>query len=156
LVQGTDSISYSESPIIARATAVSRTQESTEPDDVAIIDEPEKRCLSQRLRRVRRKPGLEYLGSQEHGPAVPPSRRYGHNRTNTWATNWNETTIILPRSDSAPLLQSTQRHDAERRNYELEKKRAMWESTLPPVLSDHIGYFPTGHNLDRVSPDGKS
>ncbi|RMZ72200.1 serine threonine- phosphatase pp-z [Pyrenophora seminiperda CCB06] len=151
---GTDSIPYSGSLIIARATTVSRVQEPVEPDDVAMIDEPEKRGLSQRLRRVRRKPGLEHLGCQEDGSTVPPSRKYGHNRANTWATNWNEITA-LPRSGSAPLLRSTQRHDSERQNQELEKKRAMWESTLPPVLSDHIGYFPTGHNLDRVNSDGK-
>lgn len=132
---------------------MSRVQESFEPDDVTMIDEPEKRGLSQRLLRVRRKPGSEHLGSQEDRPTVPPSRRYGHNRANTWATDWNEITTS-PRIGSVPLLQSIQQHDTERQNHELEKKRAVWELTLPPVLSDHIGYFPTGHNLDRVKPDG--
>ena len=136
-----------------------REQEPSEPaDDVTTTDEPEKRGLSQRLRRVRRKPGLEQLGSQDDGAAMHAPRKYGHNRSNTWA-NTRSQTATLPASLSAPLLlQSIHRHDAdkmdaERRRQKLEEQRALWESTLPKALSDHIGFFTTGQHLDYVHPD---
>jgi serine/threonine-protein phosphatase PP1 catalytic subunit len=42
---------------------------------------------------------------------------------------------------------------AERQKQKLEKQRAMWESTLPRTLSDHMGYFSTAHHLDYVHTD---
>jgi serine/threonine-protein phosphatase PP1 catalytic subunit len=117
-----------------------------------------RRGLSQRLRRVRRKPGLEQLGSQDDSGATAGPRKQGHNRANTWANEWTRSPT-LPTSLSAPLLlQRIQQSDVEtanteRRKQKLEEQRALWESTLPRTFSDHIGYFSTGHHLDYVHPE---
>jgi len=42
---------------------------------------------------------------------------------------------------------------AERRKKQIEEQRALWESTLPEALVDHIGYFSSGHDLDHICPD---
>lgn len=39
-----------------------------------IADEPEKRCLTQKFRRVRRRPGVEQFGTLGDGTATPPPR----------------------------------------------------------------------------------
>jgi serine/threonine-protein phosphatase PP1 catalytic subunit len=94
---------------------------------------------------------LEQLGSQDDGAATPAPRKHGHNRANTW-----DDFTLTPSASAPSLLQSIQQQDAkaaERRKEKLEEQRALWESTLPRSLSDHIGYFSTGHHLDYVHPD---
>lgn len=107
--------------------------------------------LAQKLRRVRRRPGVEQLGSQGDGPAASP-RMLGHVRKNTASNLWDHSGT----SDATSLLQSIQKLDSateERHRQKLEMQRALWESTLPKALADHIGYFPTGHGLDCIHPD---
>ncbi|KAF1941274.1 Metallo-dependent phosphatase [Clathrospora elynae] len=147
---GPDSNPYFGSPILSRSTPISPERERIGPAEGSTpTDEPEKRGITQRLRRVRRKPGLEQLGGQDDGPASLPLRTTRHRRANTWS---DSTTAAV--NDSALLLQqSIQQHDSgimARRREKLKEQRALWESTLPRTLSDHIGYFSTGHHLDKV------
>ncbi|KAI4956069.1 hypothetical protein J4E91_000279 [Alternaria rosae] len=147
------------SPIIAKAATIQYEKDVQEPADaVETTGESARRGLSQRLRRVRRRPGLEQLGSQDDGAATTIPRKPGHNRANTWANEWSHTPT-LPTSRSAPLLlQRRQRTDtgtvdAERRKQKLEEQQALWESTLPRIMSDHVGYFSTGDHLDYLHPE---
>ncbi|KAI4653562.1 hypothetical protein J4E93_001328 [Alternaria ventricosa] len=147
------------SPIIAKTATIQIEEDIQErADAVETTGESVRRGLSQRLRRVRRRPGLEQLGSQDDGAPATVPRKYGHNRANTWAHEWSPFPT-LPTSRSAPLLlQRRQRTDAgtadaERRKQKLEEQRALWESTLPRIMSDHVGYFSTGHHLDYVHPE---
>lgn len=125
---------------------------------MTMMDELVRRGLSRKLRRVRRKPGLEQLGSQDDGAAITAPHKQGHNRANTWANEWRQA-VTLPTSLSEPqLLRRAQGYIAdapntERRKQKLGEQRTLWESTLPKTPSDHMGYFSTGHHLDHVHPD---
>ncbi|KAI4951049.1 hypothetical protein J4E86_007558 [Alternaria arbusti] len=147
------------SPIIAKTATIQYEEDVQEPSDaVETTGESMRRGLSQRLRRVRRRPGLEQLGSQDDGAATTIPRKHGHKRANTWANEWSHSPT-LPTSRSAPLLLQRRLQtdagtaDAERRKQKLEEQRALWESTLPRIMSDHVGYFSTGHHLDYVHPE---
>lgn len=125
---------------------------------MTMMDELVRRGLSRKLRRVRRKPGLEQLGSQDDGAAITAPHKQGHNRANTWANEWRQA-VTLPTSLSEPqLLRRAQGYIAdapntERRKQKLGEQRTLWESTLPKTPSDRMGYFSTGHHLDHVHPD---
>jgi serine/threonine-protein phosphatase PP1 catalytic subunit len=123
-----------------------------------VTDEPVRRGLSQRLRRVRRKAGLEQLGSQDDGAATAAPRKQGHNRANTWTNEWRQTATLLTSLSEPQLLQRAQGYaadvaSAERQRQKLEEQRALWESTLPRTLSDHTRYSSTRHHLNYVHPD---
>ncbi|CAN9222696.1 unnamed protein product [Alternaria alternata] len=160
-----DGFPFPESPIIAKTATIPQEQDFQESVDavttmmaMTMTDEPVRRGLSQKLRRVRRKPGLEQLGSQDDGAAITAPHKQGHNRANTWANEWRQA-VTLPTSLSEPqLLQRAQGYIAdapntERRKQKLGEQRTLWESTLPKTPSDHMGYFSTGHHLDHVHPD---
>lgn len=118
------------------------------------MDEPttietEKRGLSQKLRRVRRK---EQLGAPGDGALSPPPKQPYHKRVNAWS----DTSRSAANASAMIYLQNIQQLDgdhAERRKKQLEEQRALWESTLPEALVDHIGYFSSGHDLDHICPD---
>ncbi|CAN9262095.1 unnamed protein product [Alternaria sp. RS040] len=160
-----DGFPFPELPIIAKTATIPQEQDFQESADavttmiaMTMTDEPVRRGLSQKLRRVRRKPGLEQLGSQNDGAAMIAPHKQGHNRANTWANEWRQA-VTLPTSLSEPqLLQRAQGYIAdapnmERRKQKLGEQRTLWESTLPKTPSDHMGYFSTGHHLDHVHPD---
>ncbi|KAF7677905.1 metallo-dependent phosphatase [Alternaria burnsii] len=160
-----DCFPFPELPIIAKTATIPQEQDFQESADavttmiaMTMTDEPVRRGLSQKLRRVRRKPGLEQLGSQDDGAAMIAPHKQGHNRANTWANEWRQA-VTLPTSLSEPqLLQRAQGYIAdapnmERRKQKLGEQRTLWESTLPKTPSDHMGYFSTGHHLDHVHPD---
>jgi serine/threonine-protein phosphatase PP1 catalytic subunit len=91
-------------------------------DNYKAVDE---RRLSERLRRVRRKPGLDQLGD---GAATPPLRKRGHVRGGDGSTSY---------------LEAIQRLDAEkslRREHFLEEKRRVWEESLPKPFCDYLAY----------------
>lgn len=114
-----------------------------------MADEPEKRRLSERLRRVRRRPGLEQLGAHCDGPETPPRIGMGYIRAKTLSDP-----LVFPYSATTMLSHRPQVNleKLEKQKQKLEEQRALWESTLPKTLSDHISYFSTGHKLDHVRP----
>jgi serine/threonine-protein phosphatase PP1 catalytic subunit len=105
-------------------------------DDDKVVDEPDRRSFfSERLRRVRRKPGLDELGAQIDGTATyPPRRRKGHKRSRSWSNPSS-----APSGDCAQsLLQSIQQLDiehAQRRKRSLKEQQALWEATMPKPRS---------------------
>lgn len=141
------------SPIILRSHTMSRDQEYFKvADKYKTGGEADWGFLAQKLRRVRRRPGVEQLGSQDDGPAASIPRMLGHARKNTASNLWDHSGT----SDATSLLQSIQQLDSaaeERHRQDLEMRRALWESTLPKPLADHIGYFSTGHGLDHIHSD---
>ncbi|KAJ4374209.1 serine/threonine protein phosphatase Pzh1 [Neocucurbitaria cava] len=151
---GHESSISAESPILAKSTTSSREQDDSDlADKYKTTDEPEKMGLSQRLRRVRRRPGSGQLGAQEDGAATPPPKRSGHIRANTLSEPWGG-----PGNNSAAsFAQRLQVYGWEReqqRQRELDEQRAMWETTLPRALTDHIGFFSSGHAFDDIHSDG--
>jgi serine/threonine-protein phosphatase PP1 catalytic subunit len=116
------------SPIIAPRT-FSRDQEYFGlVDKYKAADDPDKRCLSERLRRVRRKPGLDQLGD---GAATPLPRTRGHVRG------------AEHRDGATSYLEAIQRLDVEnleRRKNDLEVQRQLWEASLPKQFHDYLAY----------------
>jgi serine/threonine-protein phosphatase PP1 catalytic subunit len=115
-------------------------------DKYTAAEEPDKRGFSDRLRRVRRKPGSDQLGAQGDSTAnaTPPPRRNGHMRSQTWSDSPNATSNQGAKS----LLQNIQQLDlecTERRKRRLEEQRALWERTIPPVLPVHLGHHLSEH-----------
>ena len=102
-------------------------------DKYKAVDEPDKRSFSERLRRVRRKPGLDQLGAQTDGVASPaPRKGSGHRRAQTWSDSSDGTS-----NGAQSLLQSIQQLDlesAERRQRKLAEQQALWEATVPKPL----------------------
>lgn len=100
-------------------------------EEYMVVDEPDKRSFSERLRRVRRKPGLGELGAQIDGTATyPPRRKKGHRRSRSWSNPSSG-----PSGDCAQsLLKSIQQLDiehAQRRRRSLKEQQALWEATMP-------------------------
>jgi serine/threonine-protein phosphatase PP1 catalytic subunit len=105
-----------------------------------MVDESDKRGLSERLRRVRRKPGSDQLSAQGDGTSITSARRIGHTRSQTWI----DTSITASNDGDRSILESIQRPDlesAETRKPNLWEQRALWEASLPKPLkvcvSDH-------------------
>jgi serine/threonine-protein phosphatase PP1 catalytic subunit len=107
-------------------------------DKYTAADEPDKRGFSERLRRVRRKPGSDQLGAQGDGTTTPSARRNGHMRSQTWSDSLN----ITSNDGAKSLLQSIQQLDlecSERRKRKLEEQRQLWEQTIPEALPVYLG-----------------
>jgi serine/threonine-protein phosphatase PP1 catalytic subunit len=109
-------------------------------DKYKAVDEPDKRCLTERLRRVRRKPGLDQLGAQADGTKTPLSRRSGHMRSSTWSNP------EVPAKDASARasLEGVQRSDLERRRQRLDEQRMLWERTLPKPFYDYLACVEAG------------
>lgn len=110
---------------------------------------PEKRGLSGKLRRVRRKPGLEQLGIPGDDTVAPSLWKKGHVRASTRS---DSTTSAASDIVTNPIQDGTQSisQGHERRKSILQQQRALWEATIPRLPVDHIGYFSSGHGLDHI------
>jgi serine/threonine-protein phosphatase PP1 catalytic subunit len=103
------------------------------------IDELDKRGLSGRLRRVRRKAGSDQLIALENSMATTPARKNGHMRSQTWGS----TTAVTDDSGAASMLRSIQQNyqnGTEKRKRDLEEMRALWEATLPKPIKVSMGH----------------
>ncbi|KAH7405842.1 Metallo-dependent phosphatase-like protein [Phaeosphaeria sp. MPI-PUGE-AT-0046c] len=135
---GVESQVFPGSPIITNHSS-SRDQE--DHDFVKkhnLVSEPDERSFAERLRRVRRKPGVVQLGAQGDGAAPLPERMGGHTRSQTWSNA--SCSVSHGRANS--LLESIQKLDLEcieRRERQLEE-RALWEATLPKPLPVYLGH----------------
>lgn len=111
-------------------------------DEYQTAGELGKRRLSQRLRRVRRRPGLERLGAQGNDAATSPLKRVGHVRADTLSEPWSSIS-----TDSAiSVLQSIEQADLDgsekkRELEEAEGIRALWEPTLPKALANDTDFL---------------
>ncbi|KAI8938057.1 hypothetical protein NX059_005729 [Plenodomus lindquistii] len=117
------------------------------------MDVPARCGLSGRLRRVRRKPGLEQLGIQGDGSASSSLWKKGHVRGNTRSDSMSAGSDIATSSAQGGPTQGEPQfdlEDSEGRQILLAHQRALWESTLPRLPLDHIGYFASAQDLDRV------
>jgi serine/threonine-protein phosphatase PP1 catalytic subunit len=107
-------------------------------DKYTTADEPDKRGFSERLRRVRRKPGSDQLGAQGDRTATTPVRRNGHMRSQTWSNSLN----AAGNDGAKSLLQNIQQLDlecSERRRRKLEEQRDLWNRTIPDTLPLYLG-----------------
>lgn len=91
---------------------------------------------------------MEQLGVQGDGTATSSISRKGHVRANTWS----DSTASAASDNATTLVQSGpfDFEDSERRKRLLGQQRALWESTLPKLPVDHIGYFASAQDLDRI------
>jgi serine/threonine-protein phosphatase PP1 catalytic subunit len=115
-------------------------------DKHTAADEPDKRGFSNKLRRVRRKPGSDQLGAQSDSTATatPPGRKNGHMRSQTWSDPLNATSDHGAKS----LLQNIQQLDlecAERHRRTIEENWMLWERTIPPIRPVHLGHHLSEH-----------
>lgn len=148
-----DGYNPSRCPNILQSYTMPRDQEYFEAaDKYNTTDEAEGGCLAQRLRRVRRRPGVEQLGRQGNGPAASLPRMLGHGRMSKGSDLWDQTDI----SNATSLFQDTQQLNPateERHKQKMEMQRSLWESTLPKAPVDHMGFFSTGDGLDCIHCD---
>jgi serine/threonine-protein phosphatase PP1 catalytic subunit len=103
------------------------------------MDGFDKRGLSGRLRRVRRKAGSDQLSAQGDSMTTTPARKYGHVRSQTWGS----TTVASSDTGAVSMLRSIQRNDLdgpEKRKRDLEEMRALWEATLPKPVKVCMGH----------------
>jgi serine/threonine-protein phosphatase PP1 catalytic subunit len=109
------------------------------------IDEVDRRGLSDRLRRVRRKPGSDKLSSQGDSTVMTRARRSGHVRSQTRGG----TLVAAGNNGATTMLQSIEHNDTEhmeRRKRNLEEMRALWEVTLPKPVKVCLGH----HSPERA------
>jgi len=119
------------------------------PADLGNANVPVKRGLSGKLRRVRRKPGLEQLSVQGNDAATPSLPKKGYIRVSIRSDSTTSAAgdIVTKLAQEGPrsVLQGS-----EQRKHMLEQQRELWETTLPRLPVDHIGYFSSGHGLDQT------
>lgn len=131
-------------PIIAKTANIPREQACrVQVDGFENSKDINSRRMSHTLRSVRRKPGVEQLGSLVDGVLVPALEKSGRTKANNQGDTSSSTasgsaTFSLPRGQEAYT------GCLEWHRTELERQRARWESTLPRTLSDYISYFTSG------------
>jgi serine/threonine-protein phosphatase PP1 catalytic subunit len=95
----------------------------------------------ERSRRVKRKPGLDRLSSQGDDTSMPPQRKIGHVRSQTWSDSMNAASDNDAKASLRRNIQQLDLDSSKARSRQLKEQRALWETTLPIPSSICVGRF---------------